>query len=260
MTWQTFILFGIELPEWDILFLVFFCTMIIYALHRLVGLKKVKEFLEMERYKVIESHKSHIWIYAVLAMIGAGICFFLVTWPVRIALIIPGLISVLYVLPVLGGKKSLRLRDFDFIKIFLIAMVWSYVTVALPVLEMGIKWDASVWMTLFERGLFILAITLPFDIRDLQVDTHAKVQTIPGRIGIRATIWLAAIVLTFYLLLAICNYEVYFLPAFILTYFGTLGLILASPKQENDYYFSGLLDGTMIVQALLIWWFFSISG
>jgi len=154
--------------EWNWLVgLIFLSTLFLYALHRIVGFKKIKNFKNIERYAVISNYRSHIIIYAVLAGIGAGVCFLKLSLQIQLSLFIPALISLGYAIPFVSGKK--RLRDFNYIKIFLIAIVWSWVTVLLPAIEIDKIWTPEIWMVAAERSLFIFAICLPFDIRDMEI-------------------------------------------------------------------------------------------
>ena len=236
--------------------LVFCATLFLYAVHRIVGLIKVEPFTDKGRYQVISKFKNHIIIYAILAGIGGLYFFWQVSFAVQMALIIPGILSLAYVLPFLNGKK--RLRDFDFIKIFLVAIVWSWVSVLLPYLEMGKPLDKSFLFMALERAFFIFAITIPFDIRDLQVDAFNEVKTIPARIGARQSKYLAAAILGISLFFAFCNMYHHFYSlgttfGLLVSSFFTVFVINYSDRTDEDYYFTGLVDGTMLVQFALVW-------
>jgi 4-hydroxybenzoate polyprenyltransferase len=265
MTWQTqLILFG-KFQFDSLAVLVFFATMFIYASHRLVGLFSVKEFLSEGRFKVINTYKNHIWIYTGIALIGLAYAFFQVNLRLQMALVVPGLISVGYVIPFLGRtkeKRGLRLRDLNWIKIFLIAIVWSYVTVILPILEVrGVEWADL--LILLERMIFIFMITLPFDIRDLKVDEFNKVKTIPAVYGIPKTMQLVLFSFLFLMILVILNYVIIPPKPLYFAFFGlwlslisTYIFIRISINKTDDYYFTGLLDGTMWFQFVCVWMFF----
>ncbi len=236
--------------------LVFFATLFLYAIHRIVGISKLENFLEVERYKVIYTFKSHIIIYAILAVIGGAFCFFQLSWTIWLAIIIPAIISLAYVLPILGQQR--RLRDLDHIKIYLIAIVWAFITVVLVVLDEDKTLDLPHFLMLAERALFVFAITLPFDIRDLKVDAHAKVKTIPSIIGIPQTKALAYAILAVSLLLVFINFQIGFyhfntLLALLISLLSTAILIQYADRVSHDYYFTGLMDGTMLAQFLLVY-------
>ena len=242
--------------EWNWLMgLIFFATLFLYALHRIISISKVDKFSEMERYAVIQKFKNHISFYALVAGVGGAICFWNVSFPIQLSLIIPGIISMGYVLPLLSGKK--RLRDLNHIKIFLIAVVWAWVTVFLPALEIGKPFEMATWLMIFERALFIFAITLPFDIRDLKVDAHNQVQTIPAVIGVSKTKLLASGVLVIAFFVSVMLwwsgvYDVGVLLALLVSYFSTSYFIYLSDKIKHDYFYTGLMDGTMVLQFLLV--------
>ncbi len=238
--------------------LIFFASLFLYAIHRIVGISKLDDFLEVERYAVIAKFKHHITIYAILAAIGGAISFWFVPLSIQLSLIIPGIISMGYVLPFLGKQK--RLRDLDHIKIYLIAIVWSWVTVLLPAMELNQLTNMAVWMMAFERSFFVFAITLPFDIRDLKVDTHSAVKTIPAVIGIPKTKILAVGILFLSFGWSCINfvlgtYSFSILFALLLSVLSTAYFSYYADQQKHDYYYTGLLDGTMIIQFLLVYLF-----
>jgi len=238
--------------------LVFCATLFLYAIHRIVGLFKVKPFTKTGRYQVISSFKNHIIFYAVIAAIGGLYFFWQISFIVKMALIIPGILSFAYVLPFLNGKK--RLRDLDFVKIFLVAIVWAWVSVLLPYLEMNKPADSSLIFMALERGLFIFAITIPFDIRDLQVDAHNNVTTIPARIGARKSKYLAAILMAVSMFCVLLNtymhfYDLWTAFGLLISAFFTVFVINYADKTEEDYFFTGAVDGLMLVQFGMVYGF-----
>lgn len=263
LTWQTQLILFNEFHFDTLSILVFFATMFIYASHRLVGLFSVKKFIKEGRFHIINTYKKHIWFYTAIAIIGLTYAFFQVSFRIQLALVLPGIISLGYVIPFLSFRKNrkLRLRDLNWIKIFLIAIVWAYVTVILPIAEVR----NIIWSDLFifiERAIFIFMITLPFDIRDLKVDQYNKVKTIPAVYGISFTMKLVVGCFIFLLLLAVANYllipesPIYFAAYGLwLSLISTYIFIRISINKTDDYYFTGLLDGTMWLQFTCIWLF-----
>ncbi|MFT5647431.1 MAG: 4-hydroxybenzoate polyprenyltransferase [Aureispira sp.] len=252
MTAQTLYIYHINIKTSPILLgLVFFSTLVIYALHRLVSLSKVDKSLKVERFNVIGTYKQHIQIYAGLGILGGGVCFFCLNRPTQYALVIPALLSLGYVIPFMGNKK-LRLRDVHFIKIFLIAIVWSYVTVLLPFLEYEITIGIRELGILLERVLFIFVITLPFDLRDWEIDKKNGVRTIPATIGVKNTLRLAFFILMVWSLLVFQIYSFFIVFALLISGISTGIFVYYSPKQKHDYYFTALMDGTMILQYILV--------
>ncbi|MCB0618577.1 MAG: hypothetical protein KDC43_24830 [Saprospiraceae bacterium] len=235
---------------------LFFSTLFLYALHRIVGLEKLRAFADQDRFAVAFQFRSHIRLYALLGAIGSLYFFYRFPWPLRGWTLAPALLSLGYVVPFLRRRR--RLRDLNYLKIFLVALVWAWATVFLPAFERSAALATSAYWMGAERFLYIFAITLPFDIRDLTVDAHAGVGTLPARIGVHRSILLAELLLAGHLAAVWINYQQGAYPLSACWGFGvsallTGALIYFSPRFEHDYYFSGLLDGTMLLQFGLVW-------
>jgi len=258
MCWQSnFLLFGAF--GWKpYTGFVLFATLLLYAVHRLVALIRLAPFRSTGRYQVIARFRRVIAIGAFLAA-GAVLWFYLqLPWPIQVQLLFPSAIGLAYVLPVFG--RSRRLRDLHYVKIFLIAIAWTWVTVVIPATARSWALTIPAGLMALERAFFVFALTLPFDIRDLKVDAYVGVRTLPARLGIRRTRLLAAAALTGMLLFSWLNYrmDVYdanTLAALISSAVLSYVLIHFADRVEHDYYFSGALDGMMLLQFLLVlWW------
>ncbi len=256
MIWQTELLLRHSISPNPYFFLIVFSTLFLYALHRLVGIQKVSAFRDKGRYQVIWAYRKHIGLYAILSGLMAAYFFWQIPTRMWLSMVMPGVLALAYVLPFLG--KGRRLRDLHYIKIFLIAITWAWLTVILPAIYWG-HWPAiPVVLMSLERACFIFAITIPFDIRDLKVDAHTKVRTIPGRLGIKTAKYLAYLALVLMLLFAFFNYALLAYNRTNLTLLSLSALISAlcvhfSDKTENDYFFTGLVDGLMTLQFGLIY-------
>ena len=64
------------------------------------------------------------------------------------------------------------------VKIFIITLVWTISTMLLLVLENQIQYTQNITLHLIARFLLIFAITIPFDIRDLNM-INKELRTIP---------------------------------------------------------------------------------
>ena len=255
MSAQTQLLLIGSIQATPLLGFTFFATLFLYALHRIIGIQKARPFLKKGRFEVITQFKSHIIAYAVLAAISAGLFFLQLPFNLQMATVAPCLIAAAYVLPFLQGKR--RLRDLNYIKIFLIAAAWSWITVLLPAIELGMLWSIPMIFIALERAFFIFAIALPFDIRDLEMDRFNQVKTIPSQFGLRHTKRLAIVCLLVMALMAGINYHINVYHQGTIVAIGLSGLVTFvliwyTDKMKHDYYFSGLIDGMMILQFLLV--------
>lgn len=101
-----------------------------------------------------------------------------------------GLITFLYAIPFLPKHlfidKQKNLRSIGGLKVYVIGLVWAGVTVLLPLLNNDHPFNFDVWLTAFQRFVFVILLMLPFEIRDLQYDS-LRLSTIPQKIGIKST-------------------------------------------------------------------------
>lgn len=262
MTAKTLFLLGLPFMEWTIIYgFVFSATLFIYAGHRVIGLQKSQAFKDKGRYKVIADHQSHIIAYAALGGIGTLFFATFLSWKTLGVMAIPGLISLGYIFPILFNKEKKRLRDIDDVKIYFVALVWMVVSVVLPFVENEATDYGFLIISCIETFFFVFAITIPFDIRDLSIDETNNVKTIPARIGAAKAKKIAtSLLLISYILIIINIYchnltylpSVYLLLPYSIGYFITFLLICYSGRDKEDYYYTGLLDGTMILLPVLL--------
>lgn len=166
-------------------------------------------------------------------------------------LIIIAGIAGLYAVPI----GNFRLREVGMLKLFLIAVIWGLVTVTLPAFQLGIDvWSNQHGLLLAERILFILALTLPFDARDIFIDAAYDLKTIPSLIGRRATVVLCLGLLIGMVVLEGVRQMMVTEQGFI--FFGLIAsavlsswVILNQNRWEGRYYYLGLLDGMILLQA-----------
>ena len=75
-------------------------------------------------------------------------------------------------------------RKIKYFKIFMIAFAWSFFSVFLPAFELLAPIDEKVILIFSAIYLKVFAITIPFDIRDIEFD-KSKLVTIPLKLGIQ---------------------------------------------------------------------------
>jgi len=178
----------------------------------------------------------------------------------KILLFTLALISVAYNLPLFTiHDKKFGLRNIPGIKLFLIASVWALSCVLLPILEMENNQTISVTLNdtillIAKRFLFISAITVPFDIRDIYQDKFYELKTIPVLFGERWALLICQGLLGAYIILLVLFTEHFDANFFglSLTIILTGWLIFKSKWKRNEYYYFLYLDGTMILQFLML--------
>lgn len=191
-----------EGPYWPLLSLVFGGTLSGYLALRLEGSRRLNESGHLDRLLWVQRHLVWAWLLlgggALLALLG----FAHVQAETRLAVVPAVVLMLAYGWPFLPIPPRFRLRRRPYWKIFLIAAVWAWVGLVLPLVESGLgslrglplmHWSLA--LPLLGRFLFVLAITLPFDIRDIEVDRVLRVQTLPAWLGARKSIQLSRILL-----------------------------------------------------------------
>ncbi|MGB4848584.1 MAG: hypothetical protein WBP41_11735 [Saprospiraceae bacterium] len=225
-------------------------TAALYSGHRVIGLHKVAHVTAHERYTVIRKYKVHIWVYCAVWIVLSIWLFIPLASIEFLEWLIPGgSIAVMYVLPLLS--KGRRLRDLGWVKIIMIGWSWAWLTALMPALYFGKEpLFISIFMGL-GRMLFIIAITIPFEIRDISVDGSVGLTTLPVYLGMEKTIR-SGIVLCFLLIgfVTVSSFH-YHDPAYgismSLVSVLSIWILKKSPHITDDYFFSGLTDGTMVL-------------
>jgi 4-hydroxybenzoate polyprenyltransferase len=236
-------------------FFVFFATLFIYSIHRIIGFTKLERTHPNRRISVIIKFQVHILIYSAVAFIGMLITCTQLSFVVVELLIFPGLLALLYVSPVFKNQK--RIRDLPYLKLFLIGLVWTWVCVVIPLNDVNIHLSGQHWFIIIEKCLFIIAITLPFDIRDLKIDQVHEIKTIPVLLGPRNSKMISMILLLLAWIFLSGNYLFQNLNfgiwlALSISYLLSMIIVGVINERSHDYYFSGILDGSILLQFLLI--------
>ncbi len=213
----------------------------------------IKYGVEAEKYiKVANSYHKGIQIFSILCLIGAvyhaAYLEVMIGWGVVGLLLLTGL----YALPVLPGAKNLR--SLGALKIFLVAAVWSGATVLLPVVSAKTPWSWDVGLETVQRFVLVLALLVPFEIRDLSYDSPA-LQTLPQRFGVTWMKSFGLILVALFLLLpffkdtvAIHNLGI---NALIAAFFGFL--VWRTKEKQDTYYASFWVESIPIMWWLLLY-------
>ena len=130
-------------------------------------------------YGLAKRHHRHLTGLLKLIQIFSFFCFFAMCYfalhlSIKVLTVISvfGIVTFFYAIPFLPAKVYLdehkSLRNISGLKVYVIAFVWAGVTVLLPVVNEDYILNADVWITFFQRILFVIALMLSFEIRDLQ--------------------------------------------------------------------------------------------
>jgi len=232
------------------------CTLCSYCLQRYVQLGNRKKKKSSRQYW-LEGNRLHLGLTILASAILAMITGLSVLSPWQIVSCIPIVaISFIYSIRIFGKKHAKGgLRDIPGIKIFMVAISWVFLCGFLPIWINGLKNISAVEVLTIslEKFLFIFAITIPFDIRDLQLD-DLRQRTIPQVIGIEKSIILAIALLFFATGLGwLCTaYSAAVFTGLLLSYVLTAIILAFVKKETKELYYSGFIDGTIALQTAAV--------
>lgn len=242
-TLHTFQIANLEI-NYLLLSLIFSATLFSYNFQRVVRLNKI-DGDKSERHLWLQKYTTLLkFVIATSFLMSAMLSVYVFTISQLLLMSIPFLLVVFYATFLTNKKKGLR--DLPFVKIFIIALVWVVITGALPFLVSG-KTD-DMMLILIDKFLFIIAITIPFDIRDLVYD-KARQKTLPMIFGERGS----KIIAVFCLLISL-SINLWLGAQIELTipfYVLTMALITFSTKNKQELYYAGLIDGLLVISPLL---------
>ena len=158
------------------------------------------------------------------------------------------LLVLLYCLPLPGFKWNFR--GFKGLKIHLVAMSWVLTTVFLPLSIYGQGMAEFSLVYAFQRYIFVLVATLPFEIRDMKLD-DPNLSTWPQKLGIQKTRLLGGLLLFFFVSLEIYH-------SISSNFFLVLGMaillmafVLKSKEEQSKYFCSFWVEGIPILWLIL---------
>lgn len=195
------------------------------------------------------------WIIRITASFFVVMCVCLYYLPLNVILtaLLLGAITIAYAIPISEGSRNLR--NVYGIKIGVIALVWSGVTVGLPVIDYGPE-SASAFtlaMELLQRFLFVAVLILPFDIRDYRND-DTTLGTLPQIIGIKNSKFLglglliSCLLLEWFLTPVLSpSFSIFFLVVAITALMVSRAMVIQSP-----YFASFWVEGIPVAWVILL--------
>ena len=217
----------------------------------------VKEGSISEKFSFMFQKRKSAIIFFFIGLLISGYCLFYLTIKELLFLFHLIIISSLYFTSIkIRSFKIEKLRNLPYTKVFVIAYVWVGVTFFFPIIE-ELNFEKSILTISIERFFFFLGITFPFDIRDVEFDKKANVKTLTTKYGKNITNYIAIVCLLISAILGLYNYKVNLNYLLSVSYIIFIPLVLASRTKSNELHFTGLLDGTMILQFVIVFIFFA---
>lgn len=263
LTWETYFVFNTD-PNWWVIAHVTCATLFVYNLLRLVRVRDIGDGSPMVAW--IKEHLTLTMVLCGLGAIGACVTVFFLDKDTILVLIGAGVVSVGYgYIPIKGFNA---LRTIPFAKVFLIGITYGFITAYVPIVN-DIELPYPLWGPystdwFMATTFFIIAITIPFDIRDVEHDKKSGIKTIPLAIGIRGA-RIAAVVSAL-----LATYGLYFFRTRYMTeglhaiqatvVVFTVLLVAAIGKARvggSELYYAYIVEGTVVLHALTVYLLFA---
>ncbi|WP_066221264.1 hypothetical protein [Formosa haliotis] len=248
LAWITLIKFELPFDE-NVLYFIFFASATGYNFVKYFGLAKFHR-------RALASWLRAIQLFSLLCFVF--MCYFALQLERNTMLVIAGFgaITFMYAIPFLPKRffvdKNHNLRSIGGLKVYVIGLVWAGVTVLLPLINEHYTLNDIVFLNFIQRFIFIIALMIPFELRDLKYDS-LKLGTIPQKIGVkRSKIVGVLLALVFFFLeffkpdLKGSHILITLCIAFLLILFT-----LFSREKQSDIYTAFWVEGIPIVWLLM---------
>ncbi|MCH2233416.1 MAG: hypothetical protein MK078_04100 [Crocinitomicaceae bacterium] len=223
-------------------------TFVAYNFQRIVKAKLAEKSEEINGIERLEWIIRNIKVISVLTLIAsfAGLYFFGLNFKIILELSIVGIFSFFYVVKI--PLINIRLREIPGAKIILISLSYAVCCSLIPASGVNIELN----MLIISFGIaffFILAITIPFDIRDIHFDSE-KIRTIPQVFGVNGgkAIAMFSLCVSYTGLIYLIEYPIAILTSFVL---ATILILYSKPERKFNYYAVGV-DGLLVVLPLFV--------
>jgi hypothetical protein len=259
LTSVTFIIYGIQ--DLRIILLSFFSTLTYYNFLRLFKWKEYEKGLSpLSRW--ILNHRIVTLSLGLLGLLASAYLISSYSWRDWMAFVPLFGLALLYTLPLRIKGRVIQLRAVPGLKIFLIAFMWTFATIRLPLALAGALEQQDLILMDLARFSFILAITIPFDIRDLAYDSP-QLKTLPQQFGVHGSKRIALLALLLFVTISALLFQRAILSSeemiatLVVSIMAAAG-IWVSGKGRGEWFYGFFIEGLSLAYFLLILLIYSI--
>lgn len=246
-------LFSLGFPPPHFAGFLFFSTLASYSIHWY--LTDATTEITASRTPWLSKNK---WLHAIFFVISSvGCAFFLLKELGYIKWILPAIfLTLLYTAPKFPFRPFTTLKKFILGKTILLALMWTYVTSALPFFITEGSWNPVYTIFFVNRFTLIFPICILFDLRDKDYDKLTGVKSLvtwlpPGKIKIIFNVIVVLHISTVFFIsyfsdLGFVDNFILLIPIIL-----TFSLYNKAIKTKNDYLFYFILDGLMALSPIL---------
>jgi 4-hydroxybenzoate polyprenyltransferase len=246
--------------SWEWSAALFLATLSTYTYHRVgPGIQHSMEGISGIRRNWIAKNSRALRIQMVLAGVLAFAFFIRLCSVDQWYFLIPAaVVALVYILPIIPlGGKWIRLRELPYFKILIIVAVWMVLSLLPLVPEINpLPQNNSLQLLLLQRLLFLLAVTTPFDLRDMEFDRSRGIKTLATRLGAERSIRLSHLLLVLSAIVCWTGFQMQLWNgpialALAVSSASTAVLLARINPNSDEMTFSFWLEGSMLDQ--LFW-------
>ena len=245
---------GLGVQVCEVSYIISACTGLVYTVQRLI---KTQFFPHSAPPQRIDFMKKYGW--GLILGWGVGLIAIVELKSVKFSPDAHALGVLLIILST--SYAAVPLREKAYLKLPLIAIVFAIATVVFPFLLEGFKvadLTPVIATVLLARILYIAGITIPFDVRDLSIDS-VRMKTIPQRIGAKRSLNRAMILVggsgILWAGMTIMGY-VNQIVGYSLVIHAIISIPFVSPflagRKRSEFYYSIILDGLLSFQFVVL--------
>ncbi|MEO7309558.1 MAG: UbiA family prenyltransferase [Chitinophagaceae bacterium] len=231
------------------------CTLLQYMIHFRFFVNRTTG---NQRQLFFRDHKSFLWAQFIIGAILFTISFFIAGFILIAPLGIIGLFAGAYSFFLLRPRHNGIFKYNGLFKILTLTVSWAGVTGVLPVVAAGQNLSTPSFLFHFSmRWLMMLAICLPFDVRDIDRDRQNGTVTIPAIIGKKNAFAVCYVSIVLNMLLVALsvgwgwnNWSIAFTNG--LANIVMIGSIWYSSRHLDQEFSWFLLDGNFVIHALMV--------
>jgi 4-hydroxybenzoate polyprenyltransferase len=200
----------------------------------------------------------------VLALVSVPLIILLLTamtWEQGIVLMIIGILSLTYMMPISLFDTRLRgFRNFLYSKNIVLSVIWTLATVLIPLMPVAENEItlSSLLFLLFRQFFFMYALTVIYDLRDISTDLKTGVETLATRYGEQGVrlISLASLAIFMILIFVDPGFQKTALPfykwALVVSGIISAFIVWQTRASSSLSWFAYAVDGAMMLRALLV--------
>jgi len=223
---------------------VFFSTIIAYNFIRFLRISDIVNWFT----DWMENAKSALYALIVFSILAVIILAFSIQIKAFLWLIPFGIFTFFYGFPF--PFKNIPLRNIAGVKLFLIAISFAGITVLFPLVQNNIEINLNVWITFIQRFLFIVLVAIPFDIRDLHIDSKS-LKTLPQMVGVKKAKMIGVLLGVLFVMLEFFKEFIDQKQLIVILVVSIVSVLflMNSTKKQSKYY------SAFWVETLPIFWF-----